>query len=247
VKSLAIVALFAARAAADPMDWTGAQLQHQTLDNGIVVERRSMNAISGYTQLQLVAVVDGTRTVLVENYTMCDTVKPTSGGLVVEICTERYADTVESTRWQLHGGVLTRGKTQTRSPYLEAARRIVRDLRDGKVKRAVLQHGRLGDLPDGQASIAWWWEAHWLWAERGRGLRRRIERILEIEDGVASLLAADLAHVPRVGIDEVVVQGEPPPIASLLDDAARTLARGSTADRAVAGRLVTALQHARQP
>ena len=103
-----VVAMGGGTATADPMEWTGAQLDHQQLDGGIAIERRSLSGMSGYTQLQLVAVVGDTRTLLVETYAMCDAVRRTTRGLEVERCVERFADTRETTQWLFANGTLSR-------------------------------------------------------------------------------------------------------------------------------------------
>jgi hypothetical protein len=270
MKLVLALLIVAGSAAADPHVWSDDTTTVRalgTMPGGTLqIEKREMPYGSGYRFVEQTAVWIGQdgrslRTVLASGPTNCSDVQWAAPAIVVETCVQRFGDLMASTTWTLDArtGRLRAGMTTYRSPYLDEAQRIVVLLRARRFDEARTALDRLGASPDGQESIEWWWEAHWLIAE-GIGnrprLRTRVARLLEIPGGVELLLShGDLAIVPRVslstGDDSVdlgaarVSRRRAPAIGPLLDRAVSVLRGGTNHDRQLANRLARAVRDAR--
>lgn len=217
------IALSHAPAHADPHQWIDDQVRDVVdvpfAGGRLAVEKRTMLYGSGYLYVALTAIYRPSRgpwrrTLLAEGPTMCSDARVVGASLVVETCLERFSDLRETIRWRFDRttGRFIAGRPRVRSPYAEQARAIVDDLRAGRETRAAAALARLGDSPDGQATITWWWSAQRLlaaWpsiararpAEARRRLAPHVERLLARDDSgdpsVRTALDADLSDVPR--------------------------------------------------
>ena len=267
-----VVALAPATAAADPHQWIDDEvtfpLDAPLAGGHLTVEKRAMVYGSGYVYTALTAVYrpprgPERRTLLAEGPTMCSDVRRAGESLVVEMCVERFGDTREVVTWRLDRatGRFVAGRPRTRSPYAEQARAILADLRAGREARALAALERLGDAPDGQWSITWWWSAQRLLADwpsiaraRPADARRRLvphlQRLLAPDDtGAPSLRAAfdaDLTAIPRTGDGASFRVGGPRRLRPILTRAIALL-RAGDADQAALAVAVAAAVIATEP
>jgi hypothetical protein len=263
VCATALVAAMGASAHADPHEWIDdtveTVLEAPMAGGHLSVEKRSMIYQSGYLYVALTAEYRpahgiARRTLLAEGPTMCDEVKRVGASLVVEICTERFADTREVTPWRLDRatGRFIAGRPHQRSPYAEQARKLVIDLRDGRTG-TLAAIDRLGDSPDGQASITWWWDAQRFIADwpaishaaSPAAARRLVEphmkHLLFLDDNgdpaLRAALDADLRVVPRCNGSRV---GGPRRLEPYVTRAIALLRAGDADERALADAAIAA-------
>ncbi|MCE9576872.1 MAG: hypothetical protein K8W52_27245 [Deltaproteobacteria bacterium] len=234
----------------------------------LTVRRRAMPYSSGYRYVALTAVVarDGAvvRTALgPPGPTMCDRVRAIAGGIETAVCNARYGDTRTVVRWRLDPATdhLIAGPAHDDSPYAARAAQLVGELaatgRAEAARDAAID--RLGPSPDGQTSIAWWWDAHRLLArwpviaraldedpDRARALLRPlvIALLAPDDDGeagaIAAIAAGDLRVVPRTS-GHPVIAGPRPELTAILVEAAGLLRGGSGSDLALADQLRAAI------
>ncbi|MDX2086538.1 MAG: hypothetical protein SFX73_01755 [Kofleriaceae bacterium] len=103
-----------------------------------------------------------TQTVLMQGVVDCVEVRTHRARIEVEECLYARSHDRLVTTWRLDAGSgrLVKAGARYRNPYEDGARSIVTDLYAGRgdVARAALE--TLGDSPDGQSDVCWWWDAH---------------------------------------------------------------------------------------
>ncbi|MBL8623100.1 MAG: hypothetical protein JNK64_17420 [Myxococcales bacterium] len=225
----------AAPAAADLVAWVD-DVAEPAIDapvagGHLAVTQRAMPYGSGYQYVQLTAAFDpahGPRrtTLLFEGPTMCASTIRVGRGVEVAVCTNRFGDTREVTRWRLDRttGRLVAGAPRWRSPYAEGAQAVLRALYAGRERTAEAALEQLGDSPDGQVSVGWWWAAHRLlaaWSTIARlppaaaraALTPHVARLLAPDDdgspNLVAALAADLRAVPRCSYTDLAGRARP--------------------------------------
>ena len=259
-----------APAAADLVDWVddvaAPAIDAPVAGGHLAVTQRAMPYGSGYQYIQLTADFDpahGPRrtTLLFEGPTMCASAIRAGAGVEVAVCTDRFSDTREVTRWRLDRttGRLVAGAPRWRSPYAEGAQAVLRALYAGRERAAVAALERLGVTPDGQVTVDWWWTAHRLlaaWSTIARmppgaaraALAPHVARLLAPDDdGVPNLvaaLAAKLRAVPHYGYTDHADRARPfrvggvrAHLAPVLARVERLLAAGDATQRAQAAAL----------